>query len=93
MPGARVDPSLLFVADVNKDNVLQLGELTIGGDIVVLLTPELAGLPCVISGLVAAGALAAALSTADGLLLTISNSLGHDLFFKMINPNASTVFV
>ena len=87
----KVDPSLMSVADVNKDNILQLGELTIGGDAVVLLTPELAGLPYVISGLVAAGGLAAALSTADGLLLTIANSLGHDLYFKMIDPNASTV--
>ena len=88
---SKVDPSLLSVADVNKDNILQLGELTIGGDVVVLLTPELAGLPYVISGLVAAGGLAAALSTADGLLLTIANSLGHDLYFKMIDPDASTV--
>ena len=88
---SKVDPSLLSVADVNKDNILQLGELTIGGDVVVLLTPELAGLPYVISGLVAAGGLAAALSTADGLLLTIANSLGHDVYFKMIDPNASTV--
>ena len=88
---SKVDPSLLSVADVNKDNILQLGELTIGGDVVVLLTPELAGLPYVISGLVAAGGLAAALSTADGLLLTIANSLGHDLYFKMIDPNATTV--
>ena len=87
----KIDPLLLSVADVNKDNILQLGELTIGGDVVVLLTPELAGLPYVISGLVAAGGLAAALSTADGLLLTIANSLGHDLYFKMIDPNASTV--
>ena len=88
---SKVDPSLLSVVDVNKDGLLQLGELTIGGDVVVLLTPELAGLPYVISGLVAAGGLAAALSTADGLLLTIANSLGHDLYFKMIDPNASTV--
>ena len=88
---SKVDPSLLSVADINKDNILQLGELTIGGDVIVLLTPELAGLPYVISGLVAAGGLAAALSTADGLLLTIANSLGHDLYFKMIDPNASTV--
>ena len=88
---SKIDPLLLSVADVNKDNVLQLAELTIGGDVVVLLTPELAGLPYVISALVAAGALAAALSTADGLLLTIANSLGHDLYFKMIDPNASTV--
>ncbi len=88
---SRVDPALLSVADVNKDNILQLNELTIGGDIIVLLTPELIGLPYVISGLVAAGGLAAALSTADGLLLTISNALGHDLYYKMIDPNASTV--
>ena len=87
----RVDPSLLSVTDVNRDNILQLNELSISGDIIVLLTPELAGLPYVISGLVAAGGLAAALSTADGLLLTISNALGHDLYFKMIDPNASTV--
>jgi cation/acetate symporter len=87
----RVDPSLLSVTDINKDNILQLNEMNIGGDIVVLLTPELAGLPYVISGLVAAGGLAAALSTADGLLLTIANALGHDLYYKMIDPNASTV--
>lgn len=88
---SKIDPALLSVADVNKDNVLQLNEMTIGGDIIVLLTPELAGLPYVISGLVAAGGLAAALSTADGLLLTIANALGHDLYYKMIDPNASTV--
>ena len=88
---SRIDPALLSVADVNKDNVLQLNELTISGDIIVLLTPELSGLPYVVSGLVAAGGLAAALSTADGLLLTISNALGHDLYYKMIDPNASTV--
>ncbi|MGV8804208.1 MAG: sodium:solute symporter family protein [Polaromonas sp.] len=87
----KVDPALLSVADVNKDNVLQLNEMTIGGDIVVLLTPELAGLPYVISALVAAGGLAAALSTADGLLLTIANALGHDLYYKMVDPEASTV--
>ena len=51
---------------------------------------RLPGLPYVISGLVAAGGLAAALSTADGLLLTIANALSHDLYYKMINPNAST---
>lgn len=87
----KVDPALLSVVDINKDNVLQLNEMTVGGDIVVLLTPELAGLPYVISALVAAGGLAAALSTADGLLLAIANALGHDLYYKMIDPNASTV--
>ena len=88
---SKVDRTLLSVVDANKDNILQLNELTISGDIIVLLTPELAGLPYVISGLVAAGGLAAALSTADGLLLTIANALGHDLYYKMIDPNASTV--
>ena len=87
---AAVDPTLLSVADVNKDGIFQLGEMRIGGDIIVLATPEIGGLPYVISGMVAAGGLAAALSTADGLLLTIANALSHDLYYKMIDPNAST---
>jgi cation/acetate symporter len=86
----KVDPSLLSVVDVNRDGIVQLAEISIGGDIVVLATPEIAGLPYVISGLVAAGGLAAALSTADGLLLTIANALSHDLYYKMIDPNAPT---
>ena len=86
----RVDPALLSVADVNKDGIFQLGEMRIGGDIIVLATPAIGGLPYVISGLVAAGGLAAALSTADGLLLTIANALSHDLYYKMIDPNAPT---
>jgi cation/acetate symporter len=87
---SKVDAALLSVADVNRDGIVQLAEISIGGDIVVLATPEIAGLPYVISGLVAAGGLAAALSTADGLLLTIANALSHDLYYKMIDPNAST---
>ena len=87
---AKVDPSLLSIVDINKDGILQLGEMRIGGDIVVLATPEIGGLPYVISGLVAAGGLAAALSTADGLLLTIANALSHDVYYKMIDPNAPT---
>jgi cation/acetate symporter len=75
--------------DMNLDGILQYAELTIGADAIVLATPELAGLPYVISGLVAAGGLAAALSTADGLLLTISNALSHDVYYKMINQRAS----
>ncbi len=86
----KVDPSLMAITDINKDGILQLNEMTIGGDIIVLATPEIGGLPYVISGLVAAGGLAAALSTADGLLLTIANALSHDLYYKMIDPNAST---
>jgi cation/acetate symporter len=87
---AKVDPTLMAVSDINKDGIVQLAELVLGGDIIVLATPEIAGLPYVISGLVAAGGLAAALSTADGLLLTIANALSHDLYYKMINPNATT---
>ncbi|MBA4256356.1 MAG: cation acetate symporter [Polaromonas sp.] len=86
----KVDASLLSITDVNRDGILQLNEMSIGGDIIVLATAEIAGLPYVISGLVAAGGLAAALSTADGLLLTIANALSHDLYYKMIDPNAST---
>ncbi len=87
---AAVDPTLLSVVDINKDGIFQLGEMRIGGDIIVLATPEIGGLPYVISGMVAAGGLAAALSTADGLLLTIANALSHDLYYKMIDPNAPT---
>ncbi len=86
----QVDPGLLSVTDVNKDGILQLNEMSIGGDIIVLAAPAIGGLPYVVSGLVAAGGLAAALSTADGLLLTIANALSHDLYYKMIDPNAST---
>ena len=86
----KVDPTLLSVTDINKDGILQLNEMSIGGDIIVLAAPAIGGLPYVISGLVAAGGLAAALSTADGLLLTIANALSHDLYYKMIDPNAST---
>lgn len=86
----KVDPALMSAVDVNHDNILQLNELSMGGDIIVLATPEIGGLPYVISGLVAAGGLAAALSTADGLLLTIASGLSHDFYYKMIDPNAST---
>jgi cation/acetate symporter len=79
---ARVDGSLLSISDVNGDHILQFSELKLGSDIVMLATPELGGLPYVVSGLVAAGGLAAALSTADGLLLTIGNALVHDLYSK-----------
>jgi len=86
----RVDADLLSVTDVNLDGLLQLNEMSIGTDIIVLATAEIAGLPYVIAGLVAAGGLAAALSTADGLLLTIANALSHDTYYKMIDPRAHT---
>ena len=70
--------------------VLRLQDFGINTDVVVLSTPEIAGLPYVIAGLVAAGGLAAALSTADGLLLAIADALSHDIYYKMIDPNAPT---
>ena len=85
-----VDADLIRFTDINGDGIVQAAEMRIGGDLIVLMTPELAGLPYVISGLVAAGGLAAALSTADGLLLTIANALSHDVYYKMIDPHAST---
>jgi len=80
----------LKIVDSNGDGILQINEFFMRGDIVVLATPEIAGLPAVISGLVAAGGLAAAMSTADGLLLAIANALSHDLYYKMIDPKADT---
>ncbi|MDD5364965.1 MAG: cation acetate symporter [Gallionellaceae bacterium] len=81
---------LVMVEDINHDGILQLAELTLNPDVIVLATPEIAGLPYVVAGLVAAGGLAAALSTADGLLLTIANALSHDVYYQMINREAST---
>ena len=74
----------------NADGILQLSEFRIAADAIVLATPEIAGLPYVIAGLVAAGGLAAALSTADGLLLAIANALSHDIYYRMIDPHAAT---
>jgi cation/acetate symporter len=71
--------------------VVRLQDFVINPDVIVLSTPEIAGLPYVISGLVAAGGLAAALSTADGLLLAIANALSHDIYYKMIDPSAPTI--
>ena len=80
----------LAIVDQNGDGILQLNEFFMRPDIVVLATPEIAGLPYVISGLVAAGGMAAAMSTADGLLLAIANALSHDLYYKIIDPRADT---
>lgn len=78
------------VIDSNGDGILQINEFFMRPDVVVLATPEIAGLPYVISGLVAAGGFAAAMSTADGLLLAIANALSHDLYYKMIDPKADS---
>lgn len=83
---SAVDVNLLQLLDVNRDGTVQLGEISMGADVVVLAMPEIGGLPYVVSGLVAAGGLAAALSTADGLLLTLSNSLSHDMWYRLVSP-------
>ena len=80
----------LAISDFNGDGILQVNEFFMRPDIVVLATPEIANLPYVISGLVAAGGMAAAMSTADGLLLAIANALSHDLYYKIIDPKADT---
>lgn len=85
----KVDPPVFGIRDVNGDGIVQWAEILIQPDMIVLAAPEIAGLPYVISGLVAAGALAAALSTADGLLLTIANALSHDVFYHMVDRTAS----
>ncbi len=77
------DGKIQYLADTSKN------ELIIDKDIMVLANPEIAGLPNWVIALVAAGALAAALSTAAGLLLVISASVSHDLIKKMIKPNIS----
>jgi cation/acetate symporter len=84
---------LIQFDDKNKDGLIQYvantkkNELIVDKDIMVLANPEIAGLPNWVIALVAAGALAAALSTAAGLLLVISAAVSHDLIKKMINPN------
>jgi len=86
---------LLKFDDKNADGVIQyvadtqVNELTIDRDIMVLANPEIANLPAWVIGLIVAGGLAAALSTAAGLLLVISTSISHDLLKKNINPNIS----
>ncbi|MFP6558584.1 sodium:solute symporter family protein [Paraburkholderia sp. B3] len=90
MQWRRIEPYLIGIADVNGDGIVRWGDIQMQPDMVVLAAPEIAGLPYVMSGLVASGALAAALSTADGLLLTISNVLSHDVYYHMVDPEASS---
>ncbi|MCB0177478.1 MAG: cation acetate symporter [Anaerolineae bacterium] len=85
---------LLSFEDKNGDGVYSLtsgdaNEVSIDRDIIVLATPEVAGLSAPIIALTAAGGLAAALSTASGLLLVISSSLSHDLYYRLIKPTAT----
>ncbi|ALV29179.1 sodium:solute symporter [Pannonibacter phragmitetus] len=69
-------------------NGFPYGELRLNNDMIVLSTPSIAGMPVWVVGLVGAGGFAAALSTADGLLLAIANALSHDVYYKMIDPKA-----
>jgi cation/acetate symporter len=86
---------LLSFEDKNNDGKIQyvadaqLNELTIDQDIIVLANPEIASLPAWVIGLVVAGGLAAALSTAAGLLLVISTSISHDLLKNYLRPYIS----
>mgnify|MGYP001295782295 CR=1 FL=1 len=84
-----VDTGMLKVADANGDGILQWSELMISNDIVVMATPEIANLGVFVIGLVAAGAMAAALSTAGGLMISISSSFAHDIYYRVFKPNAT----
>ncbi|OEH93335.1 sodium:solute symporter family protein [Bacillus solimangrovi] len=86
---AWIDTGKLNLADQNADGVLQWTEIVISKDIVVMATPEIANLGIFVIGLMAAGAMAAALSTAGGLMISISSSLAHDIYYRTINPNAT----
>jgi cation/acetate symporter len=95
--GAPIDTLQATIAACAKSipNAAEATQITlqmfsIQNDAIVISTPEIAGLPYVVAGLVAAGGLAAALSTADGLLLAIANALSHDVYYKIIDKNAST---
>ncbi len=97
------DTGLITFNDLNSDGRIQFyndaadyadrgwegNELTVNNDILVLANPEIANLPGWVIGLIAAGGIAAALSTAAGLLLAISSAISHDLIKTMINPNIS----
>lgn len=84
-----VETGKLQVADQNSDGILQWNELVIANDIVVMATPEIANLGVFVIGLVAAGAMAAALSTAGGLMISLSSSFAHDIYYRIINPKAT----
>ncbi|MCV9885839.1 sodium:solute symporter family protein [Metabacillus halosaccharovorans] len=84
-----VNTGKLQIADGNGDGILQWSELMISNDIVVMATPEIANLGMFVIGLVAAGAMAAALSTAGGLMIAISSSFAHDIYYRVMKPNAS----
>lgn len=91
--GAKAD-SLAAIMQACQAKGFETGfpyaELRLNNDMIVLSTPSIAGMPIWVVGLVGAGGFAAALSTADGLLLAIANALSHDVYYKMIDPKADT---
>ena len=90
--GVAVTDQAAVMAACGADKAAGFGfsDLMLGKDMIVLSTPEIAGMPWFVIGLVGAGGSAAALSTADGLLLAIANALSHDIYYKMIDPKADT---
>jgi len=88
-----VDDAISFCAELGyaADDPLRVEDLWMDTDVIVISTPEANGLPYTVSALTAAGGLAASLSTADGLLLAMANSLSHDIYFRMIDKNASPI--
>jgi cation/acetate symporter len=90
--GSATEPTTAANGQVTAnptDGIVQFPEININGDLVVLATPEIAGLPYTVAAMVAAGGLAAALSTADGLLVVIASAIAHDIYFRTVNPKAS----
>jgi cation/acetate symporter len=87
--GTAGEVSGTAVTAASTDGILQFQEISIDGDLVMLATPEIAGLPYTVAALVAAGRLAAALSTADGLLVVIASVIAHDVYFRTLRPKAS----
>lgn len=80
---------LVKVEDANGDGILQFNELTLHADMIVIGTPEIANMSYTVSSLIGAGGMAAAVSTSLGLLMVLAAGVAHDIYKKMINPNAS----